>query len=344
MSDSNYTVLRNAHISPAALFSHPDFGPQQVLGAIRFANPPNSRLGDLPALQVSLPHIAGEYTDEVWAGTVARDTAQASGIAFRCNQDWLFGTLEVTEDTAQSMSLRQATASAYQRLFGLMAEQGYPHVYRCWNYMPRINEITDGLERYRQFNLGRQDAFLAWGRDVTGNLPAACALGTVEGPLQVAFLAGRAPSQAIENPRQVSAYAYPEEYGPRSPTFCRASLLPLADQDILLISGTASIVGHKTMHVGDVVAQTRETLVNLETVVHQANQAIKDRRFDPAKMLYRVYVRHPEDWAAIRDELMRLTGDVPQALFVQADICREDLLLEIEATAFSAPRAPMDGQ
>ncbi|HEX5538856.1 MAG TPA: hypothetical protein VFX01_03620, partial [Methylophilaceae bacterium] len=211
---------------------------------------------------------------------------------------------------------------------------------RFWNYMADINGVGHGLERYRQFNIGRQDAFIASGREVSGQLPAACALGVARGPLTIAFLAGRAPSHAIENPRQLSAYEYPQQYGPRSPTFSRANLLHTANGEILLISGTASIVGHQTLHVADAVAQAGESLANIKAVISEANRVLKRQAFDPAQASYRVYVRYAADMPLIRQALLQAIGSGLQAIFVQADICRTDLLVEIEATAMATTALP----
>lgn len=199
--------------------------------------------------------------------------------------------------------------------------------------MADINGSSHGLERYRQFNLGRQNAFLACGREVMGNVPAACALGSAQGPLTIAFLVGRTPPLAIENPRQISAYQYPQRYGPRSPSFSRASLVRLGQDEVLFVSGTASIVGHETLHPADVVAQTRETLVNIKAVISEANRQASQPKFDLGSLFYRVYVRHVADMSAIRSEMERAIGAAFKVIFLQADICREDLLLEIEATA-----------
>lgn len=341
MSDSQSTVLRNAPLSLALLPSL-EHASEQVLGALRYAANTIEPLADLPLLQVGLPLLAGGPGDEWWYAGKATKGGAASGIQYRRNADWLFGALEIAEDIHHPMSLKEATETAYKHLFALLTEQEYPHLYRCWNYMAGINDHSNGLERYRQFNLGRQEAFLACGHDVSGELPAACALGTQSGPLQIAFLAGKAPAQAIENPRQMSAYAYPEEYGPRSPTFSRATLLRVMDSEILFVSGTASIVGHQTRHPGDAAAQTRQTLKNLETLFQEADLQLTRRHFLPTQQHYRVYVRHAEDLPAIRDAWIHHTGGEPDAVFLQADICRTDLLLEIETTAYStaAPDAP----
>jgi chorismate lyase/3-hydroxybenzoate synthase len=111
-------------------------------------------------------------------------------------------------------ALQAASAEAYRRIFRLLEMQQLPHLWRVWNYLAAINQETDGLERYRQFNIGRQDAFLECQRGATGNVPAACALGLAGGPLSIAFMAGDQPAVPLENPRQVSAYNYPGRIRP----------------------------------------------------------------------------------------------------------------------------------
>ena len=346
LSDSSYKVLRNANLPLAVLPGKTEPSLQHALGVICFADhaPQAGLVADTPFLHVPMSILDGEPACELWLGDGATATAQQGGIRYRRSGNLLFGVIELNEADTALIPLQQATESAYQQIFALLDELELPFVYRFWNYMADINAVSHGLERYRQFNLGRQDAFLACGRDVAGELPSACALGTAQGPLQIAFLAGSIASLAIENPRQVNAYAYPEDYGPRSPTFSRASLLRFPEGEVLFISGTASIVGHRTLHPDDVLGQTRETLANIEAVLLEANRVIPHRWFDPSQLFYRVYVRHPADMPAIRDELSRLTGKHANAVFLHADICREDLLLEIETTAFSSDLKNTDKQ
>jgi enamine deaminase RidA (YjgF/YER057c/UK114 family) len=152
----------------------------------------------------------------------------------------------------------------------------------------------------------------------------------------VYFLAGRTPPVAIENPRQVSAYRYPADYGPRSPTFSRAALARLPGQELLFVSGTASIVGHQTMHVGDVAGQTRETVANIAAVLAEANRASLTQAYDLGELSYRAYLRHAEDLPRVRALLDELLGPRAAVVYVQADICRADLLMEVEAMASHA--------
>ncbi|WGY68030.1 endoribonuclease L-PSP [Burkholderia cepacia] len=260
----------------------------------------------------------------------------------------VFGSIVVHEAHATrdgDMPLERATFDAYRMLFDLLDTLDMPHPLRIWNTVPAINAVQFGIERYRQFNIGRQHAFDACRRALTGGVPAACALGSVvpvEGdappaaPLAIHFLASRTPADPVENPRQVSAYHYPAQYGPRAPTFARAAAW--ADDDaapVLFVSGTASIVGHHTVHHGDVVAQTRETVANLAAVLEQAERQ-GHGPFSLADLSYRVYVRDAGDTAAlaaIGRVLRDAAGPRVRPLFVHADVCRDDLLVEIEASA-----------
>ncbi|MGU7816995.1 chorismate transformation enzyme, FkbO/Hyg5 family [Burkholderia sp. AW49-1] len=264
----------------------------------------------------------------------------------------LFGSIVLQEereaadaDRDGGTPLERATHDAYRALFDLLDALDIAHPLRLWNTVPAINALQFGIERYRQFNIGRQRAFDACRRALTGSVPAACALGSVvpvagdmppAAPLAIHFIASRTPADPVENPRQISAYHYPAEYGPRAPTFARAAAWPGDDAaPLLFVSGTASIVGHRTVHRGDVVAQTRETMANLAAVLEQAARQ-GHGPFSLADLNYRVYVRDAGDAAALAaiDRALRdAAGPGVRPLFVHADVCRDDLLVEIEASA-----------
>jgi len=327
-------VLHSTYSSCDALALQADAWSQEALGVICFCSQPIT--GEPPLMQVNMPVLSGDDTAcEAWLSNGMLKAGTREGLRFRYSDNLLFGVVEQAEEyfaaSALATPLQQATEAAYKKILTLLSDLDYPFIYRFWNYFADINGISHDLERYRQFNLGRQDAFLACGREVAGCLPAACALGTDHGPLKIAFLAGRVKATAIENPRQMSAYQYPSEYGPRSPTFSRANLLSLSGQETLFLSGTASIVGHATVHHGDVIAQTREAMVNLHTLVSEANYLTK-KKFELSNAPYRIYVRHTEDLLAVQNEMRRIAGPQFRGIFLRADICRQDLLLEIETS------------
>jgi len=338
------TNLQNTYLPYSALLQQTSVLQEQVLGAICFSAAPLAAIPALdsavPLMQVALhPLAASAAMCEVWHSSAPLSQGQRGAIHYRCNEDAIFGVIALAEadfSNTNSPPLQQATEAAYQQIGSLLDALHYPYVFRFWNYMADINGHSNGLERYRQFNLGRQHALLAQGREVAGNVPAACALGAASGALSIAFLAGRVAPEAIENPRQISAYTYPQEYGPRSPTFSRASLVCLAEREWLFISGTASIVGHASLHPADVLAQTRETMSNIEAVLAEANRRARHGKFDLAGLQYKVYVKRPEDLAQIRAELESRIGPPFDVIYLQADVCRQELLIEIEATAAHA--------
>jgi enamine deaminase RidA (YjgF/YER057c/UK114 family) len=260
---------------------------------------------------------------------------QCGSVRWRHNHRWLYGATELDETATGHSDLTTLAREAYRDIFATLRVTGCGHLQRLWNYVPRINADGHGLERYREFNSGRQMAFLEAHFPAFEGAPAACAIGTRSGPLSIRFLAGTQPPVPVENPRQVSAYYYPSAYGPRSPTFSRAALVHTAPREIsLLISGTASIVGHASVHIGNVEAQTRETLANLQAVIAAAHQRCS-ARFPIAELQCIVYVRHAEHAPSIRAVLEGSLGasspTARSAVYLEADICRAELLVEIEA-------------
>ena len=154
-----------------------------------------------------------------------------------------------------------------------------------------------------------------------------------EGGLRLYALAGREAGEQIENPRQISAFHYPPEYSPRSPSFSRAVLSRSGDGECrLYISGTASVVGHASRH-SDLIAQLDETLVNLAALLAEAGRRAATP-LQPA--LLRVYVRPDYDPAPLRERINQAFGRAAPMMFLQADICRQELLIEIEGLAVSA--------
>jgi chorismate lyase / 3-hydroxybenzoate synthase len=278
---------------------------------------------------------------EQWLTSEPVSVCKEGNLIARYDGQLLMGVLHLDESqfaaTAQQSPLELAAASAYQQLFDLIDSLGYPHLWRAWNFIPNINQVTLGIERYRQFNQGRQFGFATRTRPTEGNVPAACAVGTREGVLSVGFLAGRTQTIAIENPRQISAFDYPSQYGAKAPTFSRAALGNITGQELFLLSGTASIVGHETMHAGNVMAQTTETINNIEAVIEQANrQRTRARPYGLQDFAWRVFVRHETELAAIQSVLVSRINANPivPPVYLHMDICRDDLLVEIEGIAW----------
>ena len=274
---------------------------------------------------------------DAWSGGAAAVAHEHGCVRYATDGHWLHGCATI-DDARFKGGLQAASRLAYADLFAVLAASASPHLLRLWNHFTDMNVETGGIERYRQFNAGRQQAFTEAGRSAFAGAPAACALGTASGPLQVYFLAGPQPPLAIENPRQVSAYDYPARYGARSPTFSRAALVAVGGaRQALFISGTASIVGHETRHLGDVRRQAEESLTNIAAVLAAA--ATRAGSPLPVQDLScTVYLRHAADLLTVREVFERVVGAhsaaARDALYLRADICRADLLVEIEAHGF----------
>lgn len=226
--------------------------------------------------------------------------------------------------------LAKRSRDLYSGLVQLLQTRGYAHLLRVWNTIENLNADFRGLERYRHFCAGRHDALAALRPDLAERYPAASALGTENGGLTVYCLAARAPGVTVENPNQISAYRYPAAYGPRSPSFSRAVVKQWNGGTDLFISGTASITGHRTRHAGDPAAQVELALDNVERLIETAGQAAHCPFSESPRRFFKAYIRHAKDFPAVRDIVSRRLGDGAQVIYLQADICRLDLLFEIE--------------
>jgi enamine deaminase RidA (YjgF/YER057c/UK114 family) len=316
-----------------------------VLGVVGFPSPPRIDAPEVPVAASMTPSLgaAAGHLCEVWrvTGPVRAELASRHDqVHYRFCDDFLFGTLMFEEHAldGDSTGLSQATISAYRNIFEVLEKTGHRHLIRVWNYLPEITREADGDERYRHFNTARQTAFRSVGRPTEGIVPAACALGSPAGsPISIYFLASREAPKMIENPRQTSAYRYPPKFGIHSPSFSRACVLGESAGTNLFISGTASIVGHETIHPGDVSAQARETLANLDALLEEANRVVGTPRYSLDALKFKVYVRRPRDLDAIQRVLSASLRPAAPILYLQADVCREELLVEIEATGETAP-------
>lgn len=261
---------------------------------------------------------------EHWQSERPVETGHFKDIAYVTDGRFLFGHLLMDETPGHC--LEQPAYHAYQAILTLLSKFSGLRLLRIWNIIDAINEDQAGLERYRSFCVGRSTAFASAGF-ADQSLPAASGVGSTAKGLMISFIAAPEPGCQIENPRQVSAFRYPSEHGPKSPSFSRGLLYPLtSDRNMLFISGTASIVGHETMHAGDLDKQFDETCRNLEALMGAADAAC---RFEAL----RVYVRHGDDAPAVLARCRRYFGDDLPMIPLKSAICRKDLLLEIEGVA-----------
>jgi len=300
--------------------------PDQVLGVVGYgAARPSALPATCPFTAAPLLPLSGRPVIEIWTAGSPTRPCRFGPVAGACSSDLVFGTIQLEE--TREAPLEIAVEKAHLDIFAFLAQTGFSEPIRFWNYLNAITADEEGLERYRRFNVGRHRAFLAMLRQPVP--PASSCLGAYDGTSMIYFLAAREAAKPIENPRQVSAYAYPPLYGPSSPSFSRASLHGQDADGTLFISGTASIVGHQTRHRGDLHGQIAETLENLRAVISEAGPALTQT--PPEDWALKIYLRHPHYHAAVEPAITAMFGAASQRLYLHAEICRDDLLIEVEA-------------
>ena len=309
----------------------------RVLGVVAFGKRPRARK-DIVSTWVDMPSIGADQAFELWTSAAPVQTESSGRIRSARNAQILFGCVEIPEDPAIDYDV--LIYDEYFRILDHLDESGYPNLIRIWHYLPDIHLDERSLERYKRFSLGRHEAFVAKGRAIVTDAPAASAVGKRTGNTVICFLAAPRPGIPIENPRQVSAYSYPAQYGPRGPTFSRGLFSSWDGLRQLYISGTAAIFGHSSQHAGDAAAQARETIVNLRSVMEEARMhGLIDVARD-TDLMFKVYLRQPEFRAMAETQLREAFGAASSIIHLQADICRRELLLEIEVVCATRSLAP----
>ena len=193
---------------------------------------------------------------------------------------------------------------------------------RTWFYLDHL------LDWYKEFNDIRTEFFQE--RGVFNKLvPASTGIGASNpwnAALTCEVLAIQPKSDAVDieavsSPLQDSALKY-------ASSFSRAVEIRMPSHRSLLISGTASIdVDGKTQHEGDHIKQIERTLEVVSALLKSRGMAWKDVTRGIAYFV---------DMAdrAIFDRICQDQGIIPCPIaFAHSDVCRDDLLFEIEVDA-----------
>ena len=279
----------------------------------------------------SIPTAPLEHVQiiEQWQGLQASGSNTIGDWPFFCNDQYLMAA--VPSYLLQDLEIDLATETAYNLIFEHINRWGYPVLLRTWNFFDDITNSHSALNNYQLFCSGRARAY-ANNTDSPATYPAATVIGTSRPGLHVYFIASKNEGVGIENSQQVSAFNYPPTYSQDPPLFSRAVLHRNRRQEILFISGTASITGHSTQYADDVNRQLEVCLDNIENLL---STAIAEHQFANVTMKdcahFKVYLKHVEDLNTVKTHLRLHLGPTLPAYFLQGDMCRSDLLVEIEA-------------
>lgn len=218
----------------------------------------------------------------------------------------------------------------------ILKENGgsYRNIVRTWIY------LADILSWYSEFNHVRNEKYKEYGFliDQTSQietekiyLPAStgilgynpCGAGAVMDILAIIPLKdNEIKFEQVSGKKQKSPFRY-------GSAFSRAMKIIEPGITTILLSGTASIdeAGH-TVYVDDTKKQIIKTMEVVETLVGEEEENISIKDICSST----VFLKKPEDYKIYQEvSIERGLEDVP-AVCIVADVCREELLFEIDAT------------
>lgn len=291
-------------------------------------------------ITMAIPSLSPARSLEVWIADENVESQPRRGIMLKKCQGLMLQTLYAREDGSRD-DLRATALKLYRQFFALLKTYPDQKPLRLWNYIPNIVAKEESCERYHLFNIGRYEAWQAYGpKDINGQpiYPAATGIGSHGGPVVLEGLTTSYPVYYLQNPRQIPAPHYSKKYGVLPPVFSRATLhLPPGGPE-LFIAGTASITGEDATWLNDPAMQARETLKNIEVLMGSENlSSIGQDGYDFDDLSnVRVYIKHPEHLPIIRREVESVI-DPDAIIYLHDDICRREWLLEIEGVARRDP-------
>lgn len=241
-------------------------------------------------------------------------------------------------------TITEASESAFEQAVSILNAEGLSikNIIRQWNYIENIALVEDenAPQNYQDFNDVRARYYNRVRFE--NGFPAATGIGQDTGGVIIGFIALSESDiisiKPIANPGQIDAHSYSElvlegnSAQKCTPKFERAKLVTIGNRNYIYVSGTASILGEKTVHEGDVEKQTLTTIENIKRLFSRENQEKLGLDFDVNMIQFshlRVYVKHRKDMPLV-EKVCDAELNYKSSLFLESDVCRENLLVEIE--------------
>lgn len=246
-------------------------------------------------------------------------------------------------------NIKAQSEEVFTHIENILHIEGYniDSIVRQWNYIERITDFEGEYQHYQSFNDARSHFYSK--ADWDNGYPAATGIGTQHGGIMVDVIARMAKKEnyrcvPLDNELQVAAYDYSQEVligaedkifkEKSTPKFERAKAITDEKQGIVYISGTAAIRGEESLTDVGIEEQTRITIENIKYLISKANlnkagiHAISDCSIN----MLRVYLKNAEDTRIVKNYMNKLFSAIPVS-YLLADVCREELLIEIEGIA-----------
>jgi hypothetical protein len=289
-----------------------------------------------PPLTCKIIVEAFYYDPELWEVELVTVENNSAALFKNSKTEILVGNVQSNLNSACKLN----SENAFKGLIDIFNTVNFPikSIVRQWNYLENILGFDGEKQRYQEFNNVRSevygDAF------VENGYPAATGIRMNRGGVIIEFVAVKSDeviTKQVDNPEQISAHHYSEKVlvGEEcilktTPKFERARYLGFQDKKLIFISGTASITGEKTVGIDNPVKQTEVTIQNIRRLY--SNEVLKKLSNDKLSAKYghaRIYIKNRKDFAAIKKTFKTHFGNLP-VVYIIADICRDNLLVEIE--------------
>lgn len=310
---------------------------------------------NFPISLVSQPTINGGTSMEAWILECADSEltfsfSKTNQSSVLCLDNPTFSLLLSNQCSFENTDFKENVMTTFNLLDKTLQENGFDYcdIVRQWNYVENITMLDDladkQLQNYQIFNDIRT---LFYNKsDFVNGYPAATGIGIENGGCCIEVIALKQKNEKtvfpITNSLQVDAHNYSENVlvgkaiaeikKVSTPKFERAKAMYINDFGLLFVSGTASIVGEQTVFPDNVEKQTITTIENIEHLI-SVNNLIKNKitvTSHPELINYRVYLKNKADYKTVK-LLCDAHFGIKKCIFVKADICRSNLLVEIEA-------------
>lgn len=263
----------------------------------------------------------------------------------RCKKLYLSGL----QADSLKMTIREQADAIFSRLEDILHNENMPisSIVRQWNYIEQIVKKVNGHQHYQEFNDSRT---LFYNKTSWHNgYPAATGVGTSCGGVVVDLDAMQSNVSDIEvvalnNHLQVAAHAYSpnvligkenEQSGRKAtPKFERAKLIHCGNKGVVYVSGAAAIRGEKSLYDVGIEEQTKITLENIEHLLSKeklGDASISDGTRARLSSI-RVYLKEPRFFEIVKRIIEGHYPGLP-SVYLIADVCRDELLVEIEGFA-----------
>ena len=312
--------------------------------------PPTSIIAQQPdngSLIVEIVCIQGLKPGEL----IFKQNDAASWLVLQRNTMKIIIAAGLSETLVSNCILQQST-TAFELLQNILLEEEmeFSDIIRQWNYIEKITAHADYnnsvSQHYQIFNDVRSKFYQL--ANFENGFPAATGIGMDFGGITIDFIAAKLESKAsilgVKNPVQLDAYNYSEEvlaenssmmdFCKTTPKFERAKVLITPEGKWIFVSGTAAITGQLSSLQSCIKQQTEMTIQNILSLISRENLHKNgiDCSRDVTLSYLRAYTKHKSDIPLVKEICRKYFPEIPIA-FVVADVCRPELLIEIEGEA-----------